>query len=270
MGPFLGLDADDAAELGRLLTFLSDWLASDPNRLRCRCTTTLRRPTTSAPPAASTNCALTLSVTLDCCSVMTPPTGSSGKPRSAPKDRCGIPSHWQAAPILAVRDTRPPAHRHRNAGYGRASTITTPRVLPIAQPSDRETGPVRIHIRSPRPPALDDRQMTLRDVNLDLHLVYASGTRLDIIAALSQYPSPRQTPHTTSVQLVPLRRSLGSGPSHRGHVGLTLPGYFMQIAAVFSQNAGQQGPTVPMTMGIPADSSLQIAVMARTRPMGGR
>lgn len=31
--PFLGLDADDAVELGELLTFLSDWLASDPNRL---------------------------------------------------------------------------------------------------------------------------------------------------------------------------------------------------------------------------------------------
>jgi hypothetical protein len=33
MGPFLGLDTDDAVELGELLTFLSDWLASDPNRL---------------------------------------------------------------------------------------------------------------------------------------------------------------------------------------------------------------------------------------------
>ena len=33
MGPFLGLDADDAVELGELLAFLSDWLASDPNRL---------------------------------------------------------------------------------------------------------------------------------------------------------------------------------------------------------------------------------------------
>ena len=33
MRPFLGLDADDAVELGELLTFLSDWLASDPNRL---------------------------------------------------------------------------------------------------------------------------------------------------------------------------------------------------------------------------------------------
>ena len=33
MGPFLGLDAADAVELGELLTFLSDWLASDPNRL---------------------------------------------------------------------------------------------------------------------------------------------------------------------------------------------------------------------------------------------
>ena len=33
IGPFLGLDATDAVELGELLTFLSDWLASDPNRL---------------------------------------------------------------------------------------------------------------------------------------------------------------------------------------------------------------------------------------------
>ena len=33
IGPFLGLDAADAVELGELLTFLSDWLASDPNRL---------------------------------------------------------------------------------------------------------------------------------------------------------------------------------------------------------------------------------------------
>jgi hypothetical protein len=33
MGPFLGLDTGDAVELGELLAFLSDWLASDPNRL---------------------------------------------------------------------------------------------------------------------------------------------------------------------------------------------------------------------------------------------
>ncbi|MBS4728862.1 hypothetical protein MSM1_11150 [Mycobacterium sp. SM1] len=35
IGPFLGLDAADAVELGELLAFLSlsDWLASDPNRL---------------------------------------------------------------------------------------------------------------------------------------------------------------------------------------------------------------------------------------------
>jgi hypothetical protein len=31
--PFLGLDTADAVELGELLGFLSDWLASDPNRL---------------------------------------------------------------------------------------------------------------------------------------------------------------------------------------------------------------------------------------------
>jgi hypothetical protein len=33
VGPFLGLDAGDAVELGELLAFVSDWLASDPNRL---------------------------------------------------------------------------------------------------------------------------------------------------------------------------------------------------------------------------------------------
>jgi hypothetical protein len=33
IGPFRGLDVDDAVELGELLAFLSDWLASDPNRL---------------------------------------------------------------------------------------------------------------------------------------------------------------------------------------------------------------------------------------------
>jgi hypothetical protein len=32
-GPFLGLGAGDAVELGELLAFLSDWLVSDPNRL---------------------------------------------------------------------------------------------------------------------------------------------------------------------------------------------------------------------------------------------
>jgi hypothetical protein len=33
IGPFLGLDAGEAVELGELLAFLGDWLASDPNRL---------------------------------------------------------------------------------------------------------------------------------------------------------------------------------------------------------------------------------------------
>ena len=33
VGPFLGLDAGEAVELGELLAFVSDWLASDPNRL---------------------------------------------------------------------------------------------------------------------------------------------------------------------------------------------------------------------------------------------
>lgn len=32
-GGFLGLDAGEAVELGELLAFVSDWLASDPNRL---------------------------------------------------------------------------------------------------------------------------------------------------------------------------------------------------------------------------------------------
>lgn len=33
IGPFLGLDAGEAIELGEMLAFISDWLASDPNRL---------------------------------------------------------------------------------------------------------------------------------------------------------------------------------------------------------------------------------------------
>ena len=33
IGAFLGLDAGEAVELGELLAFFSDWLASDPNRL---------------------------------------------------------------------------------------------------------------------------------------------------------------------------------------------------------------------------------------------
>ena len=33
IGPFLGLDLSEAVELGELLAFFSDWLASDPNRL---------------------------------------------------------------------------------------------------------------------------------------------------------------------------------------------------------------------------------------------
>jgi hypothetical protein len=33
VGPFLGLEVGEAVELGELLAFLGDWLASDPNRL---------------------------------------------------------------------------------------------------------------------------------------------------------------------------------------------------------------------------------------------
>jgi hypothetical protein len=33
VGRFQGLDVGDAVELGELLAFISDWLASDPNRL---------------------------------------------------------------------------------------------------------------------------------------------------------------------------------------------------------------------------------------------
>lgn len=33
IGAFVGLDAAEAVELGELLAFFSDWLASDPNRL---------------------------------------------------------------------------------------------------------------------------------------------------------------------------------------------------------------------------------------------
>lgn len=34
IGPFRGLDAGEAVELGELLAFFSHWLASDPNRLK--------------------------------------------------------------------------------------------------------------------------------------------------------------------------------------------------------------------------------------------
>jgi hypothetical protein len=34
IGAFLGLDTGEAVELGELLAFFSDWLASDPNRLQ--------------------------------------------------------------------------------------------------------------------------------------------------------------------------------------------------------------------------------------------
>lgn len=33
IGPFRGLDVSEAVELGELLAFVSDWLATDPNRL---------------------------------------------------------------------------------------------------------------------------------------------------------------------------------------------------------------------------------------------
>jgi hypothetical protein len=33
IGQFRGLDVSEAVELGELLAFVSDWLASDPNRL---------------------------------------------------------------------------------------------------------------------------------------------------------------------------------------------------------------------------------------------
>jgi hypothetical protein len=33
IGPFAGLDVGEAVELGELLAFVNDWLASDPNRL---------------------------------------------------------------------------------------------------------------------------------------------------------------------------------------------------------------------------------------------
>jgi hypothetical protein len=107
MSPFLGLDTGDAVELGELLAFVSDWLASDPTGLTRRCTTTSRRPTTSAPPAASTNCALTLSVTLECCSAMTQPAGSWGSPGQPQKIAVGSRSTSASnSSILAAGDTR--------------------------------------------------------------------------------------------------------------------------------------------------------------------
>jgi len=81
MSPFLGLDAVDAVELGELLAFPSDWLASDPNRLEASLYDyVVQRPTTSAPCAASTNYAQTLSATLECCSAMTGRPGEEPLP----------------------------------------------------------------------------------------------------------------------------------------------------------------------------------------------
>jgi hypothetical protein len=98
--------------------------------------------------------------------------------------------------------------------------------LHIAQTSDRKSGPVRARarVRPPRRPALHDRQMPIGDVHLDPNLV------TDMLGYPVPTPSPhtrdirlRQTTHPTSVQPVPLRRSLESAPSQWGQFKLTLP-----------------------------------------------
>ncbi len=64
--------------------------------------------------------------------------------------------------------------------------------------------------------------MTLRDVHLDPDLVTDMLGHPTLTPSLHSHNiCLRQTPHTTSVQLVPLRRSLESAPSQRGHFELT-------------------------------------------------
>jgi hypothetical protein len=64
---FLGLDAGEAVELGELLVFFSDWLASDPTGCRRRYMSSSVYRTTSARPARSTNCVLSWTASLACC-----------------------------------------------------------------------------------------------------------------------------------------------------------------------------------------------------------
>jgi len=47
----ISLDAADAVELGEILVFLSDWIASDPNRLDASLDEFLGAPHTTAPTA---------------------------------------------------------------------------------------------------------------------------------------------------------------------------------------------------------------------------
>ena len=46
-----------------------------------------------------------------------------------------------------------------------------PRRLRVPQPRDREPGPLRPNIRTPRRPALHDRQVPGSQVHLDTHLI---------------------------------------------------------------------------------------------------
>src|SRR5712675_667235 len=81
--------------------------------------------------------------------------------------------------------------------------------LPIAQSGDREPGPLRTHVRPPRRPALNDRQMPISDIDLDANLgTDTLGHPASAPPLHSGHISLRQNTPPTSVQSVTLRRSL--------------------------------------------------------------
>ena len=71
IGPFMGLDVVDAVELGELLALLSDWMASDPNRLDASLHDFVGVADYVARCPQLTNCAPTSTVSLEYCWAMT-------------------------------------------------------------------------------------------------------------------------------------------------------------------------------------------------------
>jgi hypothetical protein len=62
--PFRDLDAGEVVELGEFLAFVSDWLASDPNRLDASLYEFVGVPDDVGRCAQRTNCALRWTVSL--------------------------------------------------------------------------------------------------------------------------------------------------------------------------------------------------------------